>query len=176
MHSWQTRQTALELLTQGHSREEVSRWLGVPPSTVCKWATAPPETHAAAAQRECVRCSTPPRLPRYPGSYVYLLGLYLGDGHITQHRRSKALSIYCTASWPGLVEECATAIAAVVPNRVCRVPRQGCIEVKAYSQHWDCLFPQHGVGMKHTRPIELAKWQTILVEDNPRPLLRGLFH
>ena len=36
------------------------------------------------------------------------------------------------------------------------------------------MFPQLGPGMKHTRHIELAEWQRLLVEQNPRGLLRGL--
>ncbi len=34
-----------------------------------------------------------------------------------------------------------------------------CYSVSAYSRSWPCLFPQHGPGMKHTRPIYLAPWQ-----------------
>ncbi|WP_207782272.1 hypothetical protein [Phytoactinopolyspora limicola] len=30
--------------------------------------------------------------------------------------------------------------------------------------------------MKHTRKIELAQWQQELVDQDPRPLLRGLIH
>jgi hypothetical protein len=30
--------------------------------------------------------------------------------------------------------------------------------------------------MKHTRKIELADWQQALVDEDPRPLIRGLIH
>jgi hypothetical protein len=39
-----------------------------------------------------------------------------------------------------------------------------------------CLFPQHGPGMKHTRKIELAAWQQVIVDRYPGDFARGLFH
>lgn len=45
-----------------------------------------------------------------------------------------------------------------------------------YSQHWPCLFPQHGPGRKHDRTIELTDWQQRIVSAEPRALLRGLIH
>ena len=43
-------------------------------------------------------------------------------------------------------------------------------------KHWPCLFPQHGPGRKHERPIVLEDWQRTIVEAHPGPFLRGLFH
>ena len=43
-------------------------------------------------------------------------------------------------------------------------------------KHWPCLFPQHGPGRKHERPIVLEPWQRAIVDDHPGDLLRGLFH
>ena len=43
-------------------------------------------------------------------------------------------------------------------------------------KHWPCLFPQHGPGRKHERPIVLADWQEQVVWAFPGPFLRGLFH
>jgi hypothetical protein len=39
---------------------------------------------------------------------------------------------------------------------------------------WPCLFPQHGPGKKHTRPIFIAEWQQKLAERWHEQLLRGL--
>ncbi|WP_240044318.1 hypothetical protein [Nocardioides albidus] len=52
----------------------------------------------------------------------------------------------------------------------------GCIITTASWQHWLCLFPQHGPGRKHERPIVLEDWQRSIVECHPGPFLRGLFH
>lgn len=43
-------------------------------------------------------------------------------------------------------------------------------------KHWPCLFPQHGPGRKHERPLELAPWQRAIIEEHPAAFLRGLFH
>src|SRR5580704_8201998 len=52
----------------------------------------------------------------------------------------------------------------------------GMPEVLSCSRHWPCLFPQHGPGRKHSRTIELADWQRIIVERYPGDFVRGLFH
>lgn len=52
----------------------------------------------------------------------------------------------------------------------------GATAVKSSAKHWPCLFPQHGPGMKHTRPIVLESWQQSIVDEHPGLFLRGLFH
>jgi hypothetical protein len=61
-------------------------------------------------------------------------------------------------------------------NKVSTQQRVGCTEVMCCSRHWPCLFPQHGLGKKHTRRIELQSWQRIIVFNNPGHFARGLFH
>jgi hypothetical protein len=125
-----------------------------------------------------------PRCPRCGGrpldesAYAYLLGLYLGDGHLTVSRKGVwALSISCCDGWPGLMAQARLAISAVVPfSRVFAVARTGCTEIKSTSKHWLCLFPQHGPGRKHERVIELAPWQDQIVAEYPGDFARGLFH
>ncbi len=55
-----------------------------------------------------------------------------------------------------------------------RVP--GCVVTTVSWKHWPCLFPQHGPGRKHERPIVLEPWQRAVVEEHPADFLRGLFH
>ncbi len=86
------------------------------------------------------------------------------------------LRIYCADAWPGLIDECATAMLAVLAKKVQRVQKTGCVGVQSYSMHWPCLLPQHGPGHKHHRPIYLADWQQPIIDDHPGDLLRGLFH
>jgi hypothetical protein len=128
--------------------------------------------------------SESPRCPRCHGraldahAYSYLLGLYLGDGHITRGRRDVyALSIKCCDAWPGLQVQAKIAMAAVMPtSSVFTVARIGCTEIKSTSKHWPCLFPQHGPGRKHERSIELEPWQEEIVASHPGDFARGLFH
>lgn len=56
------------------------------------------------------------------------------------------------------------------------VARIGCRAVESYSTHWPCLFPQHGPGRKHLRPITPERWQGAIVQRCPGRLLRGLIH
>jgi hypothetical protein len=50
------------------------------------------------------------------------------------------------------------------------------VEVKIYSRHLPCLFPQHGPGKKHERPIVLEAWQREVVGAHPWEFVRGLVH
>jgi hypothetical protein len=125
-----------------------------------------------------------PRCPRCDGrpldesAYAYLLGLYLGDGHLTVSRKGVwALSITCCDGWPGLMLQARLAMSVVMPfSKVFAVARTGCTEIKSTSKHWLCLFPQHGPGMKHQRVIELEPWQERIVAKYPGDFARGLFH
>jgi hypothetical protein len=111
---------------------------------------------------------------------VYLLGLYLGDGHIVHHRRGVyRLTITLDSRYPGIIAECQDAVQAVMPGgRVGLHFRHGgtCAWVTNSSKQWPCLFPQHGPGKKHERCIGLTDWQAALVKGHPRDLLRGLIH
>ena len=83
------------------------------------------------------------------------------------------------ASYPGIVDEVAAAIASVHPGvNVRRRSRPGfhVVIVDAASVSWPLLFPQHGPGRKHARRIVLADWQRLIVEGHPRAFLRGLIH
>jgi hypothetical protein len=78
--------------------------------------------------------------------------------------------------YPCIVYECAQALKAMVPdNRVhVMLTASNCYSVSAYSRSWPCLFPQHGPGVKHDRPIYLAGWQQELAERWPEQLVKGL--
>ncbi len=41
---------------------------------------------------------------------------------------------------------------------------------------WSELFPQHGPGRKHERPIVLEPWQREIVARHPWQFVRGLIH
>jgi len=177
-HGTEVRQRALTLLRDGHKNADVARTLKIPLGTISYWK------HMDRAKRgECPGRTCPP-CPRCDGdldrpAYSYLLGLYLGDGHIIQNRamRSPSLSISCADAHPGLMDECERAMRSVFPgNSVCRVRRKGCREVKLYSMHHWCLFPQHGPGKKHERPIVLEPWQQEIVDAHPWEFIRGLIH
>ncbi|MEV2248962.1 helix-turn-helix domain-containing protein [Streptomyces sp. NPDC050147] len=178
-HGTEVRQKALTLLRGGAKNAEVARRLNVPSGTIAYWR------HMDRAKRGECPGKHDPKCPQCDGrdldmvAYSYLLGLYLGDGHIIQYsgHRVPSLMIACTQSWPGLMDACERAMRAVFPdNSVCRVRRTGCSNVKVYSNHLWCMFPQHGAGKKHERRIALEPWQQEIVDAHPWEFIRGLIH
>jgi len=106
--------------------------------------------------------------------------MYLGDGAISNATKGCfRLRIVLDAKYPAIVEECQTAMQAIVPgNRIAVAPHRHCaaVEVSAYSKQWPCLLPQHGTGRKHHRPIVLNDWQLTHTMGDPEQLVRGLIH
>jgi hypothetical protein len=172
------RRAAVDLVRSGVTNAEAARRLGVPAGTVGYWVHLDRAERGACPGRErpCPRCDGAP-LDR--PAYSYLLGLYLGDGHVSRYsgHRVPSLSITCADDWPGLMDAAEAAMRAVLPfNRTSRLRRTGCHVVKAYSKHLSCLFPQHGPGRKHERTIALAPWQQQIVDAHPWEFIRGLIH
>ena len=116
------------------------------------------------------------RIVLEPAMYAELLGLYLGDGHITELARTARLRLFLDARYPTIVDESEAILRAVLPaNRVGRVVAEEgrMVVLWAYSSHLTCLFPQHGDGKKHQRPVVLEPWQCALVDAAPWAFLRG---
>jgi hypothetical protein len=110
--------------------------------------------------------------------YAYLLGLYLGDGWLAAMARgSYVLRISLDQRYPGIIASARDAVSAVNPNSVVRAWRRiGCYVVSSYWKHWPAVFPQHGAGPKHARPIVLTEWQRAVTTAEPHALVRGLIH
>jgi hypothetical protein len=164
MHADAAVGAALELRSIGMSVAWIARELGIPRRTLGEW-------FAGNVPR---RRTTPPT-PIPPADYAYLLGLYLGDGHISRH----CLRISCDAAYPGIIAAAQAAIDAVNPGRPASLvphPVHRCISVWHYSKRWPALFPQHGPGRKHARPIVLTAWQRDIAATHARELVRGLIH
>ncbi|MFF9396420.1 helix-turn-helix domain-containing protein [Streptomyces griseoluteus] len=174
MYDMSTRERVLALVAQNRSLNSVSRETGISRAAIRSWQTR----HAPLRPTYCPRCQEVPGPPENPAAYAYLLGLYLGDGCVSPLKRGvHSLRIACADAWPGLIDACAEAMRAVMPgNKVCQVRQQGCRQVTSCSKHWPCLFPQHGPGKKHQRPIGLEPWQREIVDAHPWEFIRGLIH
>ncbi len=60
------------------------------------------------------------------------------------------------------------------PGHPVGVRRRGVVAiVNAYSNAWAALFPQHGAGRKHLRPIALEPWQWSIANQHPAEFVRG---
>ena len=162
----------LELAAAGWATGDIVRATGVPRNTVRRWTDGRVPTRPLPIADPVVHVSP------VADSYAYLLGLYLGDGHVARHRRGVLrLVIYLDASYPRIVERCTIAMAEVMPcNRVSQASRNGCTRVSSYSKSWATLLPQHGPGKKHTRRIQLTDWQRKVTHAHPELFLEGLIH
>lgn len=179
--------TVLDLAGGGRSAFEIARLTGIPRSTIRTWIRGDVPRADRTAGQGCAQCGGSHLLDEQPPEYVYLLGLYLGDGCISAHPRAVfRLRVFFDARYPALLQAGEEAIRTVFPsNRVGHVARSGGyatssrrsnVELSVYSQALPCLFPQHGPGRKHERRIELTDWQWSLVSKHPEHLLRGLIH
>jgi hypothetical protein len=182
----------LALRRQGLGARRIARETALPVATVRDWLAGRIPRHSRQLDPTspplaiCDVCGhAAHRFADLPPAYVYLLGIYLGDGCVSEHRRKVfRLRVFLDLRYPLIIDECVDAIQVVVPaSRVSRAERRSNytersepshVEVSAFSKAWPCLLPQHGPGMKHLRPIVLTDWQRELVATHPGLLLRGL--
>ena len=165
-----------ELQDQGLSSYEISRRTDIPRATVQNWR----------ALRQRQRPWQPPDphwRPRNGERYCYLLGVYLGDGHIVRAGRSAFIRVTLDAQYPGIIKEVSKALDRVFAPALTRSWQQRhgedfdqCWNLQLSSPTLPIAFPQHGSGRKHLRPIQLEGWQSQLCRTYPRALLRGLIH
>ena len=167
MYPLARRQEALRLLASGRSLSEVSRDLGISHSTLREWRERGPHIRSDLPSRE--------NIARSP--YAALLGYYLGDGCLSAAPRTFVRRVSCDRAYPRIIEDVTRCIKSVhVGSTVHRVRAPGVTVVQDGRKHWPCLFPQHGPGRKHERPIVLAAWQREIVAAYPWEFLRGLLH
>jgi hypothetical protein len=117
--------------------------------------------------------------PADDSAYAYLLGLYLGDGHLAGNGRSWQLIVSIDAAHERIIEECRDAMLRTLPARMPRLrvhSTDRCVRVASMAKIWPELLPQHGAGRKHERPIVLEPWQQEIVERETWQFVRGLIH
>jgi hypothetical protein len=104
--------TAVELARSGTPASAISSRLGVPRATVRDWLSGS-VPHSARAGT-CGRCHVDHDRDRLAGDYAYVLGLYLGDGCISDHPRGVAkLRIFLDLKYPEIIAEAMARIKAM---------------------------------------------------------------
>jgi hypothetical protein len=135
MYDERTRAIALDAIGAGESLNSISKRLGISRAALRDWRDRPLPAERVS---DCPRCGNG---PLDVAAYAQLLGLYLGDGCLSKHRRDVyALRIACDDIYPRLIDEAEYVVRAVHPSRpVHRVQAVGYTAVQAYWKHSACL-------------------------------------
>jgi hypothetical protein len=66
----------------------------------------------------CPRCGAAQHpFDTFPPEYAYLLGMYLGDGHVVKWRKGVyRLTVAMDSAYPWIISECSHAIRALIPG------------------------------------------------------------
>lgn len=105
------------------------------------------------------------------------LGFTSATAASRKHPRATRLRIALDNKYPAIIDRCCEAMEFLMDGQYAGiVNNKGCVEVSMYSQHWPCLFPQHGPGRKHNRRIALEPWQRDLVDQATEEFIIGLIH
>jgi hypothetical protein len=180
MHSPAVREQAMELVRSGLNDCEVARRTGLPRTTIRDWRRPPPRKpgHALATKRlRCPRCwLLSSRMSFEAPDYSELLGLYLGDGYIVRLARTSKLRLFLDSRHSEIVQDSRALLQRCFPENAVGTSfgHEGRMTVlSVHSAHLHCVFPQHGSGMKHTRPIILEEWQTSVLQTAPWHFIKG---
>ncbi len=174
----------LQLWIEGLDATEIARQTAAPHKiiTYCiaKFETEPPR-EMSRLEIILKRPMSEKYIPIYE-AYAYLFGLYLGDGNIVKARRVYRLRVTLDAKYPNIIEECVKAEQTLFPENQIGIvesfykDRLSYVNVSLYHRDLPHFFPQHGVGDKHSRKIELKAWQQKIVDAYPLEFFRGLYH
>lgn len=112
-------------------------------------------------------------------AYSYILGLYLGDGHITKTAKKDIyrLRIFLHDRYKNLNEYALRNLQEILVENKCTIfSSKDCALdiISVYKKNIKEIFPQHGEGLKHKRKIKLEKWQKEIID--PLCFIQGLFH
>ena len=125
------RKLVLFLAGEDLSASQIARTARIPRSTVRDWlGPRPPRP-----KQELVL--DPRSLPA--AHYSYLLGFYLGDGWISRGKRDVfRLRIRTDSRYPGLIAECAEAMAALMPKNKVLIQKMpyNAVEIGCSSKMW----------------------------------------
>jgi hypothetical protein len=102
MHPPEVRAEAMTLIEQGLNDCEVARCLGIPRGTIRDWRRPTYVPRRQTPLETCPRCWRAAKPIRFmPDDYAELLGLYLGDGCISEGARTQRLRLSLDAKYPG---------------------------------------------------------------------------
>jgi hypothetical protein len=108
--------------------------------------------------------------------YNFILGLYLGDGCITENGRngsSYKLRIAQDINYPKSINLIKDKISKFFGKDAKLIECKGCYHITIYDKYLPFYFPQHDKGFKHNRNVKLNDFQIENIEYSE--LLSGLW-
>ncbi len=165
-----------QLAATGLSDYQIATRADVPRSTVQRWRHRDKSPTRLRGGSEIAAAWEVP----HAETYSYLLGNYLGDGHLV-HKPPNGWLLRITSDrrYGAIEDEIMRAMEMTFPGRrAVRSPRasSGADVLQIAHPAVGRAFPQHGPGRKHLRSIVLEGWQLELTRENPGSLIRGLIH
>lgn len=109
--------------------------------------------------------------------FSFILGAYLGDGHVVKNSRCEKLSIYNNIIDTNVIAEQVRCLSIIFPNNSVSTYKQlnsNCLEVNVNHSKMKEIF-NHASGKKHERKIKLDNLQRNIVNKFPKEFLKGLF-
>ena len=161
-------ETMCNLHDSGKTKLEIASILGVDRGTVTKWLKEKPKNIDRLDFLSIIKNENK--------IYSYILGLYLGDGYINKTDRAYRLRIFLDKKYSFLNDFVKEKMEKLfIYNKVgVNFEKSDCYELSVYNKNLPDMFPQHGGGAKHTRPIILEEWQVSIIDW--LELIKGLFH
>jgi len=168
---------ALKLRDNGLNNSQISRELNIPRRTIIDWVSGKIKIkdryYKNITSDQIIDTISKEK------SYSYILGVYLGDGHITKMARTYRIRIFQDTKYPGLIKLHGDELSNLLDkNKICLVKNanSNCMVIVAYSCILPIIFPQHGAGRKHNRKIKLEEWQEEIIKRFPIEFISGLLY
>lgn len=180
MRTLEERKIIKELHAQGKNNCQISRETGINRRTISDIVR---DKHVKMVEKSAQDFNPKKLNEAQEKAYSYVLGQYLGDGHISLMKKGVyRLRIFSDCKYPNLIQEIKNNLSVIFPmNKVGSITKMykekpSCEIIFVYSKSLKELFPQHGPLRKHLRQIKLESWQEDIVDRFPKEFLRGLIH
>jgi hypothetical protein len=112
-------------------------------------------------------------------AYSYIFAVYLCDGYIIEVKRKPGIFkmlFFNDIKYPVNSNCWKDSLQLLVPNNTVNITKptkRNIWLICAYSKLFSKMFPQYGVGKKHTRVLGLQDWQKQIITDYPREFIKG---
>lgn len=191
-------QEVKNLSEQGFNNSEISRRLRIDRGTVRKYTSIPIEDLSPrVAQLAEAGGLSPPKCEfesllsdHFPfdlrglfksngAIYSYLLGLYITDGYIAKHARTKRLRLFLGSHENYIISLSIKFLQILLPNNTVSTYKRKesrCTEVSVYNSRIEELFPGFGVGGKHKCSLLFNDLQKEAIVNYPKEFILGCLH